>query len=91
MSRGDQRERDRAKNLAKRQPQANKREGAPAQRNESDAAALQAKIKAKKEQKTDAPPEPAKGPIPRKKVVKKKDTIDDLLSAGLTAAKKRAK
>jgi hypothetical protein len=63
-------------------------------RNENDAAALQAKVAAKKaaqEQASSATP--AKAPVERKKVPMAKDpALDDLLSAGLSGAKaKRVK
>jgi len=67
--------------------------GDPLKRNENDAAALQAKVAAKKAAKEQGEAAPANtGPIPRKKVsVKKSDGIDDLLSAGLSSTKKRTK
>ena len=62
-------------------------------RNENDAAALQAKVAAKKAAKESAAATPDdKGPVPRKKVpAKKADTMDDMLSAGLASGKKRTK
>ena len=131
MSRGDQRDRDRAKNLAKLQAKTKAlgrvrsttsenetlhqkvgvflilslhfflffvlQPGDPLQRNSSDAAALEAKIaekKAKQEQET-AIQAGAVAPVVRKKVptMTKKDSVDDLLSAGLssTSKVKRAK
>jgi hypothetical protein len=63
-------------------------------RNENDAAALQAKIAAKqaKAASGDGAAADTKMPVPRKKVgTSKKETVDDLLAAGLEAAKKRAK
>ena len=62
-------------------------------RNENDAAALQAKIAAKKAAQESASNAPtSSGPVPRKKVpTKKADNMDDLLSSGLTAGKKRVK
>ena len=71
--------------------------GDPLKRNENDAAALQAKVAAKKAaQEAAANAAPAgSGPVPRKKVPSKKtdnnNTMDDLLSAGLTGNKKRVK
>jgi hypothetical protein len=97
MSRGNQREVDRAKRQAKdaSKNQAT-REGTPMQRNQDDAAKLQAKIAAKaakeaaeREQQQGA----AGGAAPvvvRKKVPKKEDAaLDDLLNAGLGKAKKK--
>ena len=67
--------------------------GDPLKRNENDAAALQAKIAAKKAAQESASNAPtSSGPVPRKKVpTKKADNMDDLLSSGLTAGKKRVK
>ena len=66
----------------------------PLQRNADDAAKLQAKIAAKaakKSQEEGNDATGAKAPVARKKVAKKTDTLDDLLSAGLTAGKKTRK
>jgi hypothetical protein len=59
-------------------------------RNESDAAALKAKVAAKKAREELAGDDiaPSKAPIPRKKVDTKKEAGDDLLLAGLSATKK---
>lgn len=93
MSRGNQREVDRQKRQAKdAKKNTPKLEGTPMQRNEGDAAKLQAKIAAKR-----AAEEAAKAnadnavpaPVVRKKVPKKQDVgLDDLLNAGLAKAKK---
>mmetsp|Transcript_5015 Transcript_5015/g.10374 ORF Transcript_5015/g.10374 Transcript_5015/m.10374 type:complete len:99 (-) Transcript_5015:193-489(-) len=98
MSRGDQRERDRAKNLAKQQQKAkqNSKSGDPLSRNANDAAALQAKVAAKQEkvkaEEAAGTNSSGKGPVVRKKgTQKKKESVDDLLSAGLAGGKKRAK
>lgn len=92
MSRGNQREHDRAKRQAKEasKNKTNSREGTPAQRNGEDAAKLQAKQAAKAAKLAEAAgAEPTKAPVVRKKVPGKKDTsLDDLLSAGLTKVKK---
>ena len=66
--------------------------GDPLKRNENDAAALQAKIAAKKAAKESGESqEPAKAPVVRKKVpTKKNESVDDLLAAGLTAGKKKS-
>ncbi|GKY96275.1 hypothetical protein MPSEU_000587000 [Mayamaea pseudoterrestris] len=93
MSRGDQRERDRAKKLAKEAEKGTKKEGNPLQRNESDAAALEAKRAAK----AAAAAANAgsnhlignKEPVKPKKIVKKSDNFDDLLASGLDAGKKK--
>lgn len=63
-------------------------------RNENDAAALQAKVAAKKaaQEQAGGASSIAGGPVPRKKVASNKDAaLDDLLSAGLPGAKKRVK
>jgi hypothetical protein len=94
MSRGDQRERDRQKRQAKEaaKNKGSAREGTPLQRNADDAAKLQAKIAAKAAKTTDEGDKGAAGaPVVRKKVAKKSDTLDDLLSAGLTGTKKTRK
>ena len=62
--------------------------GDPLKRNENDAAALKAKVAAKKAAKEaqDGTATPGSGPVPRKKVATKKaDNMDDLLSAGLSS------
>mmetsp|Transcript_492 Transcript_492/g.1610 ORF Transcript_492/g.1610 Transcript_492/m.1610 type:complete len:94 (+) Transcript_492:48-329(+) len=93
MTRGDQRERDRAKRQAK-EASKNKgaqREGTPLQRNDADKAALEAKIAAKKAQKAAEAANAAatKEPVVRKKVPKKNDeNLDALLNAGLATVKK---
>jgi hypothetical protein len=95
MSRGNQREVDRAKRQAK-ELKKNKatRDGTPMQRNEDDAAKLQAKIAAKaaKGAEQQASADAAVAPVVRKKVPKKEDAaLDDLFNAGLgkgTKAKK---
>lgn len=95
MTRGDQRQRDRAKRQAKEasKNKGNGREGKPLQRNEDDKAALQAKIAAKKAQKAaENNAEPTKAPVVRKRVPKKNDeNFDDLLNAGLSNGKKSRK
>lgn len=95
MSRGDQRERDRAKRQAKEAAKngGNKREGTPAQRNLDDKAALLAKLEAKKAAKEAAVNQPeAKAPVkPKSKAKKQDDNLDDLLNAGLTKGKKSKK
>lgn len=96
MSRGNQREQDRAKRQAKLASQ-NKttREGTPAQRNQDDAAKLQAKLAAKAAKKVEAenaPKTATKAPVARKKVAAKKtETLDDLLNAGLSTKKSKNK
>ena len=92
MSRGNQREVDRAKRQAKEAKKNNSnREGTPLQRNQDDAAKLQAKVAAKKaaaDAKANAGSE--KAPVVRKKVPKKQDMgLDDLLNAGLAKGKKK--
>jgi len=91
MSRGDQRERDRAKRQAKEaaKNKSTQREGTPLQRNDNDKAALQAKIEAKKaRQEAEAvAASSTKAPVARKKVAKKEDNLDDLLNAGLSKKK----
>ena len=94
MTRGDQRERDRAKRQAKEaaKNKGNSREGTPLQRNMEDAAKLQAKIAAKQAKQSDQDQQQgnAIAPVQPKKIAKKVDnSLDDLLSAGLT--KKRGK
>jgi len=65
--------------------------GDPLKRNEDDAAKLQAKVAAKKAaQEAAAGESQTKAPVVRKKVPKKTDDLDDMLSAGLTAGKKKA-
>ena len=93
MSRGDQRERDRAKRQAKEAKKSggNTREGTPSQRNSDDKNALLAKIEAKKAKAAaDAQNQAStKAPVARKKVPKKDDNLDDLLNAGLKKGKKK--
>lgn len=93
MTRGDQRERDRAKRQAKEasKNKGTQREGTPLQRNDADKAALEAKIAAKKALKAAEAANTAatKDPVVRKKVPKKNDeNLDALLSAGLATVKK---
>jgi len=91
MARGDQRERDRAKKLARLQAESKNsaKEGRPEQRNANDSAALAAKVakkvEMKKQQEEEAARNASNQPVVRKKVVKKKeaDDLDNLLSAGL--------
>ncbi|KAL7559894.1 hypothetical protein ACA910_005391 [Epithemia clementina (nom. ined.)] len=91
MSRGDQRERDRAKNLAKQQQKAKPKGGDPLHRNMNDAAALQAKVAAKQQKAAmdsgNNNGASSTGPVARKKVDKKNESLDDLLSAGLKRVK----
>lgn len=92
MSRGDQRERDRAKREAKdaagKQVQ---REGTPAQRNADDKAKLLAKLEAKKAKESAAAAATEKVPVLRKKVTKNNDNLDDLLNSGLARGKGKKK
>ena len=94
MSRGDQRDRDRAKRQAKEAAK-NKgiqREGTPQQRNADDKAALLAKLEAKKaKQLSESKDQDNKKPVVRKKVKKETESLDDLLSAGLAAGKKKSR
>mmetsp|Transcript_26698 Transcript_26698/g.75757 ORF Transcript_26698/g.75757 Transcript_26698/m.75757 type:complete len:95 (-) Transcript_26698:217-501(-) len=94
MTRGDQRERDRAKRQAKEAAKSKGagREGTPLLRNENDKAALEAKVAAKKAQKAAEAESgtPTAAPVVRKKVPKKED-LNDLLSAGLTKVAKSKK
>jgi len=92
MSRGDQRDRDRAKRQAKdaAKNKVKQREGTPQQRNADDKAALLAKLEAKKaKQLSESKDQVEKKPVVRKKVKKETESLDDLLSAGLTAGKKK--
>jgi hypothetical protein len=125
MSRGDKRERDRAKTQAKLAKQnkggakvciktcplrqfsspslsfsttyirlspSSLQEGRPEDRNAADKAKLEAKIAAKKEMKEKEAQEQensTRGPVARKKKETKKDSLDDLLDAGLTKGKKK--
>mmetsp|Transcript_49270 Transcript_49270/g.73481 ORF Transcript_49270/g.73481 Transcript_49270/m.73481 type:complete len:100 (-) Transcript_49270:842-1141(-) len=98
MSRGDQRERDRAKRQAKlaKEGKNNQREGTPLQRNADDKAALAAKVAAKKakkeaEEAAAAGAKSGSGPVKPKKAGKKKDDGLDLLDAGLAVKKKGKK
>ena len=94
MSRGDQRDRDRAKRQAKEaaKNKVNQREGTPQQRNADDKAALLAKVEAKKaKQISESKDEDNKKPVVRKKVKKETESLDDLLSAGLAAGKKKTR
>jgi hypothetical protein len=96
MTRGDQRERDRAKRQAKEasKNKGNSREGTPLQRNQDDAAKLAAKVAAKQAKVAEeaATTGTSTGaPVPKKKVDKKADNLDDLLLAGLGTEKKNKK
>mmetsp|Transcript_16658 Transcript_16658/g.23472 ORF Transcript_16658/g.23472 Transcript_16658/m.23472 type:complete len:98 (-) Transcript_16658:409-702(-) len=96
MSRGDKRERDRAKNQAKlaSRQKAQTSGGDPLKRNENDKAALEAKVAKKKAMQEAAEKEAenaTKGPVPRKKKPTKDAGLDDLLSAGLSGNKKKGK
>lgn len=65
--------------------------GDPQKRNENDKAALEAKIAAKKAaEAAKSSQTQSSGPVPRRKVAKKDESLDDLLSAGLNAGKKKA-
>jgi hypothetical protein len=86
MSRGGQRDRDRAKREAKdaSKTKGKQREGTIQQRNQDDKEALQAKLEAKKAEKaTGASVQDTKKPVARKKVKKQADDLDDLLNVGL--------
>jgi hypothetical protein len=98
MTRGDQRDRDRAKRQAKDAGKNTvQREGQPAERNADDAIKLAAKVEAKKKKAAEEAAKAAvagEAPVvvPKKKAAaKKKDNFDDLLSAGLSTTKKRVK
>ena len=96
MTRGDQRERDRAKRQAKEAQKAKPKEGRPDQRNAADAAKLAAKVEAKRAKEAAAAQQADTGPtkvvVPKKKLTTvKNDNLDDLLSAGLTSGKKKIK
>ncbi|KAL3932205.1 MAG: hypothetical protein SGBAC_010960 [Bacillariaceae sp.] len=94
MSRGDQRDRDRAKRQAREAAKNTgiQREGTPQKRNEDDKAALLAKLEAKKAKElAGSVKQDTKQPIARKKVKKQTETLDDLLSAGLAAGKTKKK
>lgn len=97
MSRGDQRERDRAKRQAKEAGSGgDKREGSKAQRNLEDAEKLRAKLAAKEAKKAEEAANggvaQSKAPVPKKKKnAKKTENVDDLLSAGLSTKKKSNK
>jgi hypothetical protein len=102
MSRGDQRDRDRSKRQAKDAAKnIVQRDGRPAERNADDAIKLAAKVEAKKKKEaeetakaiaTAAASGGAPVVVPKKKAApKKQDNFDDLLSAGLSTSKKRAK
>mmetsp|Transcript_50512 Transcript_50512/g.107609 ORF Transcript_50512/g.107609 Transcript_50512/m.107609 type:complete len:96 (-) Transcript_50512:786-1073(-) len=94
MARGNQREQAREKNLKKLQAKSggDQRAGTIHDRNASDKNALEAKVAAKKAAKE---AEAAAGPAPKvvKPKGKKKEAagLDDLLSAGLSGAKKKGK
>mmetsp|Transcript_19798 Transcript_19798/g.25485 ORF Transcript_19798/g.25485 Transcript_19798/m.25485 type:complete len:104 (-) Transcript_19798:36-347(-) len=103
MSRGNQREIDRAKAQAKINDKKKQdgRSGNVMSRNNNDATALQAKLAAKQEKLKEEAVNAAGGgsnggtasgpAIPRKKVQKKTESMDDLLSSGLSSTKKRVK
>jgi hypothetical protein len=97
MTRGNQREQDRAK---RQQKEASKnkgagREGTPGQRNDNDKIALLAKLEAKKAEKAAETERAASGTkpavVPKKVSKKKEENIDDLLGAGLAAKGKKSK
>ncbi|CAK9785356.1 unnamed protein product [Cutaneotrichosporon oleaginosum] len=67
MTRGDQRERDRAKNQAKNASAQKKQSGDPTKRKEADAKALQEKIAAKQLAKEAAANGGAPAPVKAKK------------------------
>jgi len=100
MTRGDQRERDRAKTLAKAgKDTSNQREGTVQAQNEGDKAALLAKVQAKRDRQAKEAAEQdaaaaaaAKASAIAAKAPKKKDAgLDDLLSAGLAGDKTKKK
>mmetsp|Transcript_22773 Transcript_22773/g.27432 ORF Transcript_22773/g.27432 Transcript_22773/m.27432 type:complete len:98 (+) Transcript_22773:137-430(+) len=96
MSRGDKRERDRAKNQAKlaARQKSQSAGGDVQKRNEGDKAALEKKIAMKKAAQEAALKDAAtatKGPVPRKKKPTKDVGLDDLLSSGLSGNKKKGK
>mmetsp|Transcript_6266 Transcript_6266/g.5875 ORF Transcript_6266/g.5875 Transcript_6266/m.5875 type:complete len:99 (+) Transcript_6266:44-340(+) len=98
MSRGDKRDRDRAKNQAKlAKKNLSTKEGSLGQRNDSDSAALAAKVAKKKEmlkeqEEASANAAAVSAPIVRKKVPKKADAgLDDLLNAGMAGRKGKKK
>lgn len=90
MSRGDQRERDRAKRQAKEasKTKGKEREGTPQQRNQDDKEALLAKLEAKKAKKVSGD---SKQPAVKKKENKQTSHLDDLLTAGLSRGQKKKK
>ncbi|KAL7437089.1 hypothetical protein ACHAXH_008793 [Discostella pseudostelligera] len=95
MTRGDQRDRDRAKKQAKLQKETRSqgKEGRPEQRNLNDSAALAAKVAKKAEMKQKQEEEALRAssttPVVRKKVTtKKEEDLDALLSVGLPGKKK---
>ena len=96
MTRGDQRDRDREKNLKKQQDKlkAQGKEGNPLARNLNDAAALQQKIAMKqaqmKEQQEEASRAASQVKVERKKKPDSADArLDDLLAVGLSGIKKK--
>ncbi|KAK1748212.1 hypothetical protein QTG54_000151 [Skeletonema marinoi] len=98
MARGDQRERDRAKKLARLQKEqkGGPKEGNPESRNLNDSAALAAKVakkaEMKKKQEEEEQRNAANKPVVVKSKAKKKKEpagLDDLLSAGLAKGKKK--
>mmetsp|Transcript_10894 Transcript_10894/g.16286 ORF Transcript_10894/g.16286 Transcript_10894/m.16286 type:complete len:99 (-) Transcript_10894:615-911(-) len=98
MARGDQRERDRAKKLARLQKEqkGGPKEGNPESRNLADSAALAAKVakkaEMKKKQEEEEQRNAANKPVVVKSKAKKKKEpagLDDLLSAGLAKGKKK--
>lgn len=94
MTRGDQRDRDRAKRQAKEasKNKGNAREGTPLQRNEDDASKLAAKVAAKQAKMAELAATggtSTAAPVAKKKVDKKSDNLEDLLSAGLSTKGKK--
>mmetsp|Transcript_5986 Transcript_5986/g.6970 ORF Transcript_5986/g.6970 Transcript_5986/m.6970 type:complete len:95 (+) Transcript_5986:124-408(+) len=94
MSRGDQRQRDREKNLKKHGSKNAQREGNPESRNLDDGVALAAKVAKKaatrKEEEDNALKATSQKTVSRKKVSKQVDSnLDDLLSVGLKKTKKK--
>mmetsp|Transcript_17348 Transcript_17348/g.26291 ORF Transcript_17348/g.26291 Transcript_17348/m.26291 type:complete len:99 (-) Transcript_17348:2850-3146(-) len=97
MSRGDQRERDRAKNQAKQAQKlkANTKGGDPLSRNQNDKAALEEKVARKKAMQKEQEEQALKNtttkfPLKKKKA-EAKDSLDDLLNAGISGQKKKGK
>lgn len=94
MSRGNQRETDRAKNQAKLQAAANAKSkgGDVLKRNDNDKAALLAKVEEKKrraeEEAKNANYSATHVTVKPKKKQEKADSLDDILAAGLGKKKK---